>query len=222
MSKIARLALIASLGFNVMFAVGYFCTPTSGQAPDNSEQAADLVAQHLGLDSRQRDTFVSLRTEARQQSEELAQAASLIEAQLCSESASPTADPQAVGDLQKDLADVREAHQQLQFDQFRRFMDVLTPKQRDAALKALHSKPTDRKLRKSGILQEFDSDGDGKLSPAERAKAIQALSERQKSRRDDKLKHRTGEQPTQGSASPGDASRTRHPGQDKSTRNKTD
>jgi len=190
MSRPWRVLLLVSLSFNVMFVIGYFCTPTAGQAPESPEQAADLVAQKLGLDSRQRETFVSLRKEAHQQAAALAQTASLLQDELCSESASPAADPEAVAELEKDLADLREVNQQVQFDQFRRFMDVLTPRQREAAVKVIHSRFGDRKLRRPRVLQEFDADGDGKLSPAERAKAIQTLRERHGGRHEGKLKHR--------------------------------
>ena len=196
MTRPLRIPLLVSLSFNAMFVIGYFCTPTAGQAPESAEQAANLVAQKLGLDSRQREAFVSLRNEAHQQAEELAQTASLLQNQLCCESASPAADPKAVAELQEDLAGVREVHQQFQLDQFRRFMDVLTPRQREAAARMLHSRFGERRLRKAHVLQEFDTDGDGKLSPAERARAIRALRERHANRREGKLKHRIPEQRT--------------------------
>ena len=195
MSRALRVLLFASLSFNVMFVIGYWCAPTGAQAPQSTERAADLVAERLGLDGQQREAFLSLRQEAQQQAEELAQTAALLQDQLCRESANPAADPEAVAGLQQDLADVRQVHQQCQLDHFRRFMRVLTPKQREATVKMLHAKNSDRKLRKSRVLQEFDADKDGELSAAERAKAIQALSERHAGRHEPKPKHRTPDQP---------------------------
>ena len=195
MSRALRVLLCASLSFNMMFVIGYLCAPTQAEAPQSTEQAATLVTRTLGLDGPQREAFLSLRQEAQQQAEELAQAAALLQDQLCSESANPAADPEAVADLQKDLADVRQVHQQCQLDHFRRFMKVLAPKQRDAAVKMVRAKNSDRKLLKSRVLQEFDADKDGKLSAAERANAIQALRERHAGKREAKPKHRTSGQP---------------------------
>jgi len=190
MSRAWRILLLVSLSFNGMFVVGYFCTQTAGQAPESPDQAANAVAQKLGLDSQQREAFLALRQEAHQQADALAQTASLLQDELCSQTASLTADPEAVAELEKDLADVREVNQQIQFDQFRRFMDVLTPGQRETTAKMLHSRSGDRKLRRPRVLQEFDTDGDGKLSPAERAKSIQTLRERHTGRHEGRPKHR--------------------------------
>ncbi len=195
MTRALRILLFASLSFNVMFVIGYLCAPSAGKAPEGPEQAATAVAQNLGLDDQQREAFLSLRNEAQQQAEELAQTASVLQDQLCTEAASPAADPAAVAELEKDLVRVQQVHQQSQLDHFRRFMKVLTPKQRENAAKMLHSKATGRKVRKAGILQEFDADKDGKLSAAERAKAIQALRERHAGGHEAKPKHRTPEQP---------------------------
>lgn len=194
MTRALRVLLVASLSFNVMFVIGYLCGPTKTQAPQSTEQAAELVTEKLGLDGPQREAFLSLRQESQQQTEELAQTAALLQDQLCSESANPAADPEAVADLQQDLADVRQVHQQSQLDHFRRFMKVLSPSQREDAVKMLHAKNSGRKLRKSRVLQEFDADNDGKLSAAERAKAIQALRERHAGRHEAKPKHRAPEQ----------------------------
>jgi Spy/CpxP family protein refolding chaperone len=198
MSKALRILLVASLSFNVMFAIGYLSGATKAQAPQGAEQAAALVTEELGLDGSQREAFLSLRQEAQQQTEELAQTAAVLHDQLCSESANPAADPAAVADLQKDLAAVRQVHEQCQLEHFRRFMKVLTPKQREKAVKMLHAKAGGRKVRKPGALQELDADKDGKLSAAERAKAIQSLRERHAGGREPKPKHRTPEQPTTG------------------------
>lgn len=195
MSKALRVLLLVSLSFNVMFVIGYFCTPTTAQAPPSTVQAADLLAEKLGLDSQQRDAFLSLRTEDRQQAEAFAQTAGILADELCREAASPTADPKTVDDLQKDLADVQALHQQGSVEHFRRFMNVLTPKQRESAAKMLAAKPASRKVRKSRILQDFDADGNGVLSPAERAKAIQALHDGHESRRETKPKHKASEHP---------------------------
>ena len=195
MSRALRILLFASLSFNVMFVIGYLCAPTRAQAPQSTERAAELVTEKLGLDGSQREAFLSLRQEAQQQAEELAQAAALLQDQLCAESANPAADPEAVADLQQDLAAVRQVHQQSQLDHFSRFMKVLTPNQREAAVKILHAKNSDRKSRKSRVLQDFDADENGKLNAAERAKAIQSLRERHTGRHEAKPKHRASEQP---------------------------
>ncbi len=190
MTRALRVLLLASLSFNVMFVVGYFCAPSAGKAPESSEQAAAAVARRLGLDDQQREVFRSLRDEARKQAEELGQAADVLQDQLCSEAASPKADTAAVAELENDLACVQEVHQQSQLDHFRRFMKVLTPRQRETAARMLHAKAGDRKLRKPHVLQEFDTDKDGKLSAGERAKAMQALRERHAGGHEAKAKHR--------------------------------
>ena len=60
MSRALRILLIASLSFNVMFIIGYLCGPSKAQAPQSTEQAAEMVSERLGLDGSQREAFLSV------------------------------------------------------------------------------------------------------------------------------------------------------------------
>jgi hypothetical protein len=109
--------------------------------------------------------------------------------------------------LTAELADVRESYRQVQFGQFRRLMDALTPQQREAVVNRIHAWQQGRPFRGLRVLQQFDTDKDGKLSPDERQKAIQTLRERWRGSPKEKAPGRLGPGPLR----PGDGPRPRPP-----------
>lgn len=175
MNRLLKGFLLVSVSFNVMFAIGYFCAPSTAKAPESPDAAAADVADQLGLDDTQRAAFAALRKEADDEAEELAQHAALLQQQLWSEAADPAADPKTVEGTAKDLGAVRDAYREVQVGQFRRFMGILTPEQRQAVTERLGAQRPGLRAR---IEREFDADGDGTLSPAERGNALRTFRER--------------------------------------------
>jgi hypothetical protein len=175
MNRLLKGFLLVSVSFNVMFAVGYFCAPSTAEPPESPDAAAAALADKLGLDASQQATFASLRREANERAAELAQHAALLQEQLWSEAADPAADPKTIESTAKDLGAVRDAYREVQVAQFRRFMGVLTPQQRQAVMER---RRTQRPGLRARLEREFDTDGNGVLDPAERENALRAFRER--------------------------------------------
>lgn len=175
MNRLLKGCLLASLCFNVMFAVGYFCAPTGAEPPESPEAAAAAVADKFGLDEAQRAAFADLRREAHDKAAELARYATLLQHQLWSEAADPAADPKAIEATAEDLAAVRDAYRQVQLGQFRRFLDCLDAPQRQAIVQRFRRW---QERRGAAILEKLDSDKDGRLSPPERLKGLRNIRER--------------------------------------------
>ncbi len=175
MNRLLKGFLLVSVSFNVMFAIGYFCAPSMATAPGSPDASAADVADTLGLDDTQRAAFAALRKEAHDEAEELAQHAALLQQQLWSEAADPAADQKTIEDTAKDLGAVRDAYREVQVGQFRRFMGILSPEQRQAVTERLGAQRPGLRAR---LEREFDTDGDGVLNPAERENALRAFRER--------------------------------------------
>ena len=195
MSKLGAVLLSGSLIFNAMFAVGYFRARTADEPVDTAERtdrAAELLAEKLGLDDDQKAKFIVLHEETRERGRELRDAAELAQQELWVESCGPESDPERVQALETDLFELRRSRRELGFDQFRRFLEILTPEQRDRVQERLrrHCPPRHSHGR---FLERFDEDKDGKLSPDERAKAIRTMRERGRKFREGRPPRRHGE-----------------------------
>ena len=176
MTRASKAILIVSLVFNIMFAVGYVASSLSATPTDTAEGAAELVSRKLGLNDEQRRAFIALRKETQKRKRELRQAIALAREQLTAEQCRPERDDAAIRRLKADSDALRQSYREISFHQSDRFLTLLTPKQR----KQLHDF-----LRKQGkpvdydeeFLKQFDEDADGKLSRAERDKAIRSTRE---------------------------------------------
>ena len=177
MTRLQKALLLVSLVFNAMFVIGYFATSLSAESAGSAEAAARLVGDELGLDTRQRQAFLALRKEADAQKAELRQAILLAHEKLVAELCKPRRDPETVRERKIDLAELREAYRELTFRQSDRFLEMLTPKQRKGVDDRLRSHGR-RKRFDEGFVRQFDENGDGKLDPKEREKAIRAVRER--------------------------------------------
>lgn len=177
MTRATKAILVVSLVFNIMFAIGYVASSLSATPSDTAESAADLVSRKLGLDDEQRRAFLKLRKETQKRKRELRQAMGLARERLTAEQCKADRDDETIRRLKADVDALRQSYREISFHQSDRFLTMLTPKQR----KQLHDF-----LRKQGkpadydeeFLKQFDEDGDGKLSRAERDKAIRATRER--------------------------------------------
>ncbi len=176
MSKLAAAALVVSLAFNAMFAVGYFTARTTAAPERDGKGTPDVVAAKLGLNDAQRQQFSTLWKEYQTKAQELRQAAQLAQEQLWLESSDPDSDPQRIEQLKNDLFDLHHARRELELAQFNDFLELLTPEQRQRAhqrLRRPHCPP-----RWGPRLRRFDQDHNGALGPEERERALHHLRQR--------------------------------------------
>lgn len=177
MSKPLAALLAVSLVFNAMFAIGYFSARTTADTKPDNGRTADIVAERLGLNDAQREQFAALRKEGRERGEELNQATLLAQESLWLESCSPGDNAERVQKLKEDLYQLHEARRKLEFEQLNKFLEILTPEQRERMGERLR-RPHGPRPPWAPRFGRFDADRDGRLSPDERDKAMGAMRKR--------------------------------------------
>jgi len=177
MNKPLAALLAISLVFNAMFAVGYFSARSTGGTQPGNGHTTDIVAERLGLDDTQREKFAALRKNGRERGEELNQATLLAQEGLWLESCAPEGNAERVQKLKDDLYQLHEARRQLEFEQLNKFLEILTPEQRERMGERLRQ-PHGPRPPWAPRFGRFDADRDGRLSPEEREKAMGAMRKR--------------------------------------------
>jgi len=181
MNKLFQVVLAVSLSFNVMFVLGYLTAGQPAVAAQEqaitSQQAGNLVADKLHLDSNQKEQFVRLREETAARLRELRELIGQYEAVLWSEMAGPGRDWQRIASIRGELEELRRDQRELRWQQYQKFLALLTDEQRRIVEEKMR-RQAGPGVGRPDLRERFDSDGDGRLSDAERARAVQAMRER--------------------------------------------
>ena len=182
MKALMPILLLISLVFNAAFLVGYVAYRTNGQPPAITEEMTETVADELGLDKAQRETFESLLKQNAEEGAQLREAIRATREALLDEIGSPDSDPERVATLQGELAEFHQTYRDTLLHRYSKFMDVLKPEQRRAVTEKMHRHHGRHGRGDHGppwmrgkSMERFDADGDGQLDEEEREKAREAL-----------------------------------------------
>lgn len=174
MTRVQRTLLLVSLVFNATVAIGYFATSLCAESARSAEDAARLVGEEFGLDSRQRQAFAELRKEADAGKAELREAMTLAHERLLAELCKPRRDEDMVREREAALAELREAYREFTVRQSDRFLEMLTPAQRRSIGERLGRRGRSRRYDED-FIRQFDADGDGRLNAEECENAIRSV-----------------------------------------------
>ena len=167
--KLPWVLLAVSLVFNLSFSGG-FLQARSAWPPQAEATETTEVARQLDLSEGQRKTFADLRRDWKDGSEPLRQAIDLTRHELWALMEDPATDEQTLQAAKQRLGELHDEFQQLRVEHFRRFMDSLRPQQRSRVIGRFRGRRRADKVHRR-VLERFDADGDGVLSPAERRTA---------------------------------------------------
>jgi len=174
--RLPYILLGLSITFNVFFAGG-FLEARSASVRLGATDGADLVAERLGLSPEQRQAYERLRDEASGDARQAREAIFAARQEFWTMLGDESADPAQLRDLVEFEADQGRQLRVQMLGRCREFMGVLAPPQRAALVEAVLKREAGRPGARP-VLGQFDADGDGRLSDAERA----AVRERFRSR----------------------------------------
>ncbi len=174
-SKLSWLLLALSGTFNAFFTGGFLHARSSSQAVAQADDGrARLVAERLALSPEQRRSYRQLRSDFAAEADRLRQAIALAREERFAELSADRPDPLRVRRINERLLALQMEYRELAEDFRQQFVQILTPAQRRAMVNLVRDR-----LRRQAALRRlrrrFDTDGDGVLSPRERAAAAQRL-----------------------------------------------
>ena len=187
-SKGLIIALGVSLLFNVFVLVGFARARTHlPQRPMNDARMIERMTRDLSLNDQQRKVLESLREDQRRQAEDFDQNLALIRENLDDELHNESPDLERIRQLVAEEADLYRQRRMVGATLFERFVNELTPQQRQKLREVTRS--PHRELPKLGpkIVERFDANRNGRLDPDEARAARQEME-----RRRQQMQHRDG------------------------------
>ena len=174
-ARVSWILLALSGTFNAFFTGGFlYARSSSQQVAQADEGRVKLVAERLALTPEQRQSFAQLRREFAAEADRLRQAIALAREERFAELAADRPDRQRIRRINQRLLSLHMDYRELAAAYRQRFVQILTPAQRRAMVE-LFRRRLDRAAPLRRLRQRFDTDGDGILSPRERAAAAQRL-----------------------------------------------
>ncbi len=172
-TRLLTVLLLLSLIFNVFFIIGAL----RHRVPPGPMAEIHQVAQELDLDDRQVARLTELRQTFIDESALIRSDLAKVRAAMADLLDAETVDASAMRSLMDEEAEIQNRRRQLAGRQFGRFVDLLTPDQRQLLGSRMHG-PRSRGDRRPDIPQHLVDrfDADGALSDAERATARQQLA----------------------------------------------
>lgn len=207
-SKGLLIALGVSLLFNVFVLVGFARARTHlPHRPMNDARMIERMVRDLNLTEEQRKVLVSLREDQRRQAEDFDQNLALIRENLDEELRNESPDLERIRQLVAEEADLYRQRRMAGATLFERFVNQLTPGQRQKLRDV--TRPPHRELPKLGpkIVERFDANRNGRLDPDEARAARQEMERRRQQMHRDGL----GAPPAPGSPPPHSTSPTASP-----------
>ncbi len=196
-SGILWLMLAVSVLFNVFFVAGYM-QARSEQAGDeavatagNNENEARgessedrmtrMVTRELDLTPEQQDVFAQLHHERSEDAQEFRASIELLQRQVMRELEKPEPDVDAMQRLAEQQGELHRRSRQLEAGRFSRFVEVLSPDQREKLLRHMRGGPDGRRHRggPERLLRMFDKNEDGTLNEQETAAAQEWQQQRE-------------------------------------------
>ncbi len=173
-TKVLYILLGLSVIFNFAFAGGFLEARSRYEPPEDGEAAPGVVAEELDLTAAQREKFAELRGRTGGRVRELHESILSARQELYALLAADTPDTEAVRAVEERIAEQHRELNRLRLDSFREFMDSLTPPQREEVRRRMQGRPLFQEAQRR-LLERFDEDGDGQLSPRERGRAVHQL-----------------------------------------------
>jgi len=137
--KLPLYLLTLSITFNVFFAGGFLQAQYA--APKSEARGTvSLVADRLGLSEEQKQAFARLREDMAARGRQTREATAAARQELWSHMSTGAAEPRKVRDLMEFEADQNRQLRLQMLDHVRQFMQMLTPDQRAAVLKAFQKR----------------------------------------------------------------------------------
>ncbi len=197
MKKLPWVLLGLSILFNFFFAGGFVSARSETVPFETEDEAVDAVADKLDLDQSQKDALTEMRRRVRQASDEARHAVGHARRDLWAGMAEASENGAKVAELVEFESDQQTKVRLLAAEQFRNFMGILKPHQRQKAMGLLHRRPPHgSRPRRPGA--RFDTDGDGRLSETERHAARKDYEGRIESFRQQRRKRMFRETDTDG------------------------
>jgi len=182
------LILAMSLMFNLFFIAGYMRSQSIAARADSPDAVADLVTRELNLSDSQAAVFTDLRSSLKKAAAEYDDSIALAQQDLVDELARDEPDLDNLRDIIDRQADLHRQRRLAGADRFGEFVSVLSTEQRRNLSGRLGRGPFG-KHRQRRMLDQFDTNKDGKLDEQERA----AAREFENSRRAERERNRRAE-----------------------------
>jgi hypothetical protein len=175
------LLLALSLLFNIFFAAGYVKARAEAKGTDRDELTRARIEEMLDLDQSQAAAFARLRSEMREDAENLDDAIALASHDLLAELSRQSPDLDRVRQIVARKAELHEQRRRAGVQRFNEFLSVLSPEQCRRLSRGVHARPPGRRMQHR-IMEMFDADGDGQLDDGERAEAEQFIEAKRQER----------------------------------------
>jgi len=177
MAKLPWVLLAISVIFNFTFAGAFLHARSDLETADSPEAPAKMVADELGLSEDQKKAFAEIRAEAKTKADQLRESIVLARQELWSQIAGGSGDSEQISELNGRLAELYRQYRMLPGEHARRFLGTLDPAQREAAIERIRRHER-HKYGYRRLLEQFDTNGDGRLDKEERARASEAFRSR--------------------------------------------